>query len=58
MAGIIKKAMNQINPPKQKHSFMHGLKDWALSPGGIATILLGIGLFLFIEYKTSDKKKA
>ena len=56
MAGLVKKAMDQINPPKKKHSFMDGLKDWALSPGGVATILITIALVAFIEYKTSGKK--
>ena len=55
MAGIIKKAMQQINPPKKKHSFMDGLKEWALSPGGIVTIILIIGVIALVEYKTSKK---
>lgn len=55
MAGIIKKAMQQINPIKKKPSFMDGLKDWALSPGGIATIVLVIAVVAWVEYKTHKK---
>ena len=48
-----------IDPNAKKKSkgkdFMHGLKEFVTSPGGIATIVLFVAAMWYIHHKTSAK---
>jgi hypothetical protein len=41
--------------PGKAGKFLTGLKDWAISPGGIFTILAIIGLVWYVNHKTKDE---
>ena len=44
--------------PSKGKDFMHGLKEWVTSPGGIATLLLFVGALWYIHSKTAKGAKA
>jgi hypothetical protein len=48
--------MDQIDPKRKKDGFFNGLKNWAISPGGITTIVLVIATIWYVNHKTSKAK--
>jgi hypothetical protein len=41
--------------PSKAGQFLTGLKDWAVSPGGIITILGFLAIVWYINHKTKDE---
>lgn len=57
MAGARKTIMDQLaDQNKKRGGFFNGLKNWAISPGGIVTILLFIATLWYINHKTEKAK--
>lgn len=51
-----KKVLTGEDKKKSKgKDFLNGLKEWITSPGGIATLLLFIGVCWYIHKQTSGK---
>jgi hypothetical protein len=53
---------NIVDPNAKKKNkgkdFMHGLKEFVTSPGGILTIVLFVGVCWYVHHATSKKKAA
>jgi len=57
MAGARKTIMDQLaDQNKKRGGFFTGLKNWAISPGGIATILMGLSLLWLIHHNKKEAK--
>lgn len=54
---IVKKVEETLGL-KKKHGFFHDLKTWVISPGGIITIVLVLGVIWYVHHSYQKKKAA
>lgn len=60
--GAAAKKLGNMTDDKKKggkgKDFMHGLKEWITSPGGIITVVMFVAALWYIQHKTAPKGKA